>query len=51
MNMNVDREDIRRITDKTNELIYQEEMMWMQRSRITWLKEGNRNKVFQSKPV
>ena len=43
MTMNADRQEIRNITDKMNELLYQEEMMWLQRSRITWLKEGDRN--------
>ena len=43
MSMNADRQDIRNITDKMNELIYQEEMMWLQRSTIMWLKEGDRN--------
>ena len=34
MHMNADQQGIRRVTDKMNELLYQEEMIWLQRSRI-----------------
>jgi hypothetical protein len=46
LSMNADREEIRVVTDQMNELLYREEMMWMQRSRIDWLREGDRNTNF-----
>lgn len=39
----IDRSTIRQKMNELDELLYREEMLWLQRSRITWLKEGERN--------
>ena len=47
---NADQKEIRNATDQINELLYHEEMMWLQSSRVTWLKEGDKNtKKFHQK--
>lgn len=46
------REQILQVKRELDELLYREEMMWLQRSRITWLKEGDRNtKIFHRKAI
>ncbi|XP_073363317.1 uncharacterized protein [Aegilops tauschii subsp. strangulata] len=46
LNMNANRDEIKKVSDHMNELLYQEKMLWLQRSRIDWLKEGDRNIEF-----
>ena len=46
MNMNADCKKIRKEADHMNELLYIEEMLWRQRSKIDQLKEGDRNTNF-----
>ena len=43
--MNADRAEIQNEMDAKNELLYREEMLWLQHSRIAWLK-GDRNTIF-----
>ncbi|XP_073367699.1 uncharacterized protein [Aegilops tauschii subsp. strangulata] len=38
-----DRAQIRSNMNQLDEMLYMEEMLWLQRSRITWLKEGEHN--------
>jgi hypothetical protein len=38
-----DPREIRSVMDRMDELLYREEMMWLQRSRIAWLRVGDRN--------
>ena len=49
---NGDPREIRRLSDSIHELLYKKELLWLQLSRISWLKEGDRNtKFFHSRSV
>ena len=49
---NGDQSEIRRLSDSMDELLYKEELLWLQRSRVNWLKDGDRNtKFFHSQSV
>jgi hypothetical protein len=43
---NADQKEIQKASDDMQELLYREEMLWLQCSRISWLKEGDRNTRF-----
>lgn len=43
---NADSGSVRRLSDKLHKLLYREEMLWLQCSRINWLKEGDCNTRF-----
>jgi hypothetical protein len=40
------KKETRTISDRMDELLFWEEMMWLQQSRISWLCEGDRNTGF-----
>ena len=42
----MDSIDTRETIRTMNELLYREEMLWLQRSRVSWLKGGDRNTKF-----
>ena len=46
-----DRAQIRAKMNELDELLYREEILWLQRSRITWLKEGERNTKYLHRRV
>jgi len=40
------RKEMRQVMDRMDEILYWEEMMWLQRSCISWLREGDHNTGF-----
>jgi hypothetical protein len=41
-----DEQEFLRLRTRMDEILYCEEMMWLQRSQVAWLKEGARNTKF-----
>jgi hypothetical protein len=41
-----DEKRIKSINKRLDEILYREELMWLQRSRVQWLREGGRNTSF-----
>jgi hypothetical protein len=45
----INKQELDRLRMHMDELLYREEMMWLQRSRVMWLKEGDRNTIFSTR--